>query len=326
MAESIAGGGPDVMTPSIRDDLRAFTNIAAGLHATCGIAAAGRITCWGPREGVVARDDGQPLEGATAVAVGKGHACAGNATGVYCWGKNDQGQLARPLATGESLTAGLASPGGVRFLGAGVATLAHDGASRICGWGWNGEQLITAANDVAVYTSPVCSNLGDVAALAVGESHACARHADGRFSCWGERYYGQLGLGGADTSNIVPHGGATGLPGGTVSLTAGTSHTCALDPAGAVICFGRNHLGQIGPEPGTLEEEVRQPARVTGLPGRASLLASGSTAHHNCVVIADGESAGAVVCWGANDAGQLGDGAPRYDPTRASARPLLVRW
>ncbi|MCC7542592.1 MAG: hypothetical protein IT379_40630 [Deltaproteobacteria bacterium] len=50
---------------------------------------------------------------------------------------------------------------------------------------------------------------------------------------------------------------------GVAAITAGQLHTCALDPYGAVWCWGANHLGQLGDE--TMRVSAA-PRRVSGLP------------------------------------------------------------
>jgi alpha-tubulin suppressor-like RCC1 family protein len=39
------------------------------------------------------------------------------------------------------------------------------------------------------------AGLADVAELSAGAQHTCARHSDGKISCWGSSYSGQVGTG-----------------------------------------------------------------------------------------------------------------------------------
>ena len=325
LAESISGGGDTIVAPTeVEGAAAGATALAAGKHVTCAITGDRTVRCWGSRSVTVARENGAPLAGVSAIAVGAGFACAANAEGVHCWGSNVRGQLARPLTVDTSEAALQALPGGQRFLGAGEAAVVHDGAGRICAWGDNLTKLITASDDVTLYTTPQCAPLPDVVQLVVGSVHACVRHAAGTFSCWGERYYGALGIGGTDldTADIPPFGTATTLAAPVTTLVAGTSHTCALSGSGAVECFGLNSLGQVGPNPGGPQEEIRRPVPVSGFAGRVVGLGSGSGAQHTCAILEDGQ----VQCWGSNHAGQLGDGPRGLDPARFSASPVSVRW
>ena len=134
------------------------------------------------------------------------------------------------------------------------------------------------------------SLLDGVVAVALGqqaqvEPHACALHENGRVSCWGEGFDGQLGQG-DDREHWLP----VEVPGITdaVSISAGTEHTCAVHGDGGVSCWGENGLGQLGD--GTLESSNR-PQRV---PGLWRVVAVASAAHNSCAVHVDGS----VSCWG----------------------------
>jgi alpha-tubulin suppressor-like RCC1 family protein len=324
LGEAISASGAYVAPPRFLSEPRDPLTLAAGSQLTCAITADRRVRCWG-NQAFTLLADGAPLDGVTGLALGRAFGCAANGQGVHCWGTNDLGQLARPPEVDASSQALLAQAGASRFLGAGLTVVSHDGADRLCAWGHNGTHLVTSSDAVNIYREPVCGSVPDVVELAVGADHACVRHAAGTFSCWGERYYGQLGLGGGptDTEDVPPFGGATSLPGGgAVALAAGASHTCALLAGGSVTCFGRNHLGQVGPDPGTTEEEVRVPVAVGGLSGPVVGLASGATAQHTCAILKDGS----VQCWGSNQSGQLGDFPPRLAEGRFSAAPVAVRW
>ena len=83
-----------------------------------------------------------------------------------------------------------------------------------------------------------------------------------------------------------------------VEITAGERHTCAVTSAG-VRCWGNNNYGQLGD--GT-DTDRATAVPVTGLPGGVASAAAG--ARHTCAVA----GSGAVMCWGENHDGQLGDG------------------
>jgi alpha-tubulin suppressor-like RCC1 family protein len=326
LAEAIRAGGAAVLRPARLSQIDHPLVLSAGTRLTCAITAQRRVQCWGNQELQVAREDGMPIGEATALGVGADFGCAVTPEGTRCWGKNDFGQLARPLDVKDSAAALLsrAAPdgaGAAAFVGTGIAVVSIRG-SELCAWGRNATRLVSAAEDLGVQSTPQCRSIADVTQLAMGDTHACLLHSDGAFTCWGERYYGQLGLGGVDTADVAAPGSKTTLPGGgkVAHLVAGVSHTCALLSNDAVTCFGRNNLGQVGPGAATSEEEVRAPAPVTGFAGKVIALGSGSTAQHTCAIIADGQ----VQCWGSNGAGQLGDGVTDLDPTRRSAGPVTV--
>lgn len=94
-------------------------------------------------------------------------------------------------------------------------------------------------------------------------------------------------------------------------IDAGDEHTCAVDDAGAVRCWGLNSVGQLGHGNNAFpvrieigDDETPASAGVVDLGGTAALkVASG--ADHSCAVLVDAS----VACWGHNTNGILGSGA-----------------
>lgn len=142
--------------------------------------------------------------------------------------------------------------------------------------------------------------------LALGERHACAITPAGGVKCWGSGWAGELGDGNnVDRKEPVD---VIGLSSGVVAISAGSYHTCALNDAGGVKCWGYGGDGQIGKVQNTNSSGV--PLDVSGLSsGVVTVFAGGS---NTCAVT----SAGAVKCWGKNGNGQVGDGSTvdRFEP------------
>jgi alpha-tubulin suppressor-like RCC1 family protein len=128
-------------------------------------------------------------------------------------------------------------------------------------------------------------------------------------SCWGSNRAGVLG-------NGAPGPAPEGAPAlardidDAVAVTAGIGFACAARDGGAVECWGRNDVGQLGDGRNGAR---RNPAPVPGVSGAVSVVAG---FEHACAVTRRGE----VWCWGGGTKGQLGDGR-RNNRRRATAVP-----
>jgi E3 ubiquitin-protein ligase HERC3 len=134
--------------------------------------------------------------------------------------------------------------------------------------------------------------------LVAGGSHTCALLESGSAKCWGNNYYGQLGLGDtADTKGGSPWEMGNALPmvrvGRTiVLLAAGDAHTCALLDNDSLKCWGSNIAGQLGlgdtlnrgRSPGEMGDAL--PAVDLGTGRTAVQLAAGGS--HTCALLDNG--------------------------------------
>ncbi|HKE49691.1 MAG TPA: hypothetical protein VKB52_16615 [Rhodanobacteraceae bacterium] len=141
------------------------------------------------------------------------------------------------------------------------------------------------------------SALTGVTRMAGGYQHECAVRDTGEVDCWGLNHDGELGDGTlvdrALPSRVAVDGGIA------IDIAAGLYHTCIIDGAGGVQCWGENYVGQVGN--GTTSFAETSPRRVIGLDAGVSVIGTG--ADHSCAVLG-----GAAKCWGANNKGQLGTG------------------
>ena len=130
--------------------------------------------------------------------------------------------------------------------------------------------------------------------------HACAVDTSYQGWCWGLNGSGQLGSG-------TVYDAATSTPrlvsGGHLftKIATGASHSCAIDTAGLVWCWGRDDLGQLGDGMGG------SPGLVSVTPVNARLSTGTAVAidlgnDHSCALT----SAQVVECWGRNDDGEAG--------------------
>jgi alpha-tubulin suppressor-like RCC1 family protein len=141
--------------------------------------------------------------------------------------------------------------------------------------------------------------LSGVQAVAASTLWSLALAADGSVWAWGDNRGGQLGNGTVSGApNPVPRQ-IRGL-GGVAAVAAGGHHGLALTADGRVWTWGRNDRGQLGS--GGVSAPRPTPAPVAGLTG---VVAVAGGVMHSLAVRRDGS----VWAWGANQQGQLGNGA-----------------
>jgi alpha-tubulin suppressor-like RCC1 family protein len=133
---------------------------------------------------------------------------------------------------------------------------------------------------------------------------------NGTLWCWGDNKEGQLGIGtnAASTTPVQVFAGAAKW----TTVSAGQSHTCALQADGTLWCWGRNANGQLGTGSNLASAA---PVALMGLP--ATWVAVTAGGEHTCAVAGDGT----LWCWGLNVKGQLGLGSAgsQVTPTRLGA-------
>ncbi|MBL8949701.1 MAG: putative Ig domain-containing protein [Myxococcaceae bacterium] len=158
---------------------------------------------------------------------------------------------------------------------------------------------ITASNSGGTHVSTLNltgSNAAVIGDVSLGTGHACAV-VNGVIRCWGDNFFGQLGLGAAVMSTNVP----TVVPTLTnvTQVVAGGDFTCS-NSRGIVTCWGRGLSGELGN--GMNVNLTAPPATPNvSLVGRVTQLAAGQT--HACANLG-----GPVYCWGTGTSGQLGNG------------------
>ncbi len=284
-----------------------FAMIAAGYGRSCGVTTSGDAYCWGDNS------TGQLGDGSTTsslipvlvsggqryarVTLGGYHTCGLTIDhAVYCWGGNGVGQL------GDGTTTSSPSP----VLASGNLSFqsVRAGSHHTCGvttanaaycWGWddygqvgNGTYTYTVPSPVAV------SSDTSFGVVAPGYNHSCAMSLAGAAFCWGSGDMIGDGTGNSQAAPVPVAAGAFATTG--AALSAGQENTCALTPAGAAQCWGRNYVGQLGD--GSLTARLT-PVAVSGGLTFASVSVG---LYHSCGVTTDA----VAYCWGIDADGQLG--------------------
>lgn len=215
------------------------------------------------------------------------------------------------VAAGGEFTCGVLESGGVRC------------------WGRNDVGQLGNENEVISATPGSRTQLAvrsitNAIAVTAGGAHACALLNTGGVRCWGRNTNGQLGDGTTTTSFVPTTIASFGtLTSQASAVSAGDQHTCAIvqNPVSlsppSVRCWGSNAYGQLGR--GTTGGDFSTPAVVPGTSGAIAVAAGG---RHSCAVLATR----AVVCWGFNGTGQLGDGTTTQRNAATPISSINTAW
>jgi alpha-tubulin suppressor-like RCC1 family protein len=249
-------------------------------------------------------------DGVVATASGAGFTCLLDASGrVECHGDNGYGQLGNAGAGGavRAIPAALAITAGEQH----ACALGVDGG--VYCWGRNdqGQTGATLANPSLSVPSRVQGPPAIPAAVAVraGRAHTCALIADGSVRCWGRNDAGQLGGGSTGVASPTPvtvKASASVALGNVTAIAAGEKHTCALNAAGTVQCWGDGAFGQLG---ATATTSALYPVAFGSSNQWVAVDAGWS---HTCAI---GAISGKVWCAGLNASGQLGNGNTTNQPS-----------
>jgi alpha-tubulin suppressor-like RCC1 family protein len=317
------------VTPDSSPPIENILEVALGEAHSCARKPEGTVKCWGDdrngQSGTGTAADGglrnEPVDvssitDAVDIASGLKHTCIVHKEGkVSCWGFNNDGQL------GDGQT-GTSSPTPVEALqisdavnlgaGSNFTCASRRGGGAAC-WGANNAGQLGTKDNLASAAPISVKDLKDVATVAAGQLHACAVKRNGTVFCWGEGGNGQLGNGGTSGSNAAVEVAALS---GAIQVAATERSTCALTSIGTVHCWGANELGQLGNGAANTSANP-SPILVVGL-NDAIAIAAGK--NHVCAA----RKGGTVVCWGAGNNGQLGDGQSRPDASTATASFVTV--
>lgn len=104
--------------------------------------------------------------------------------------------------------------------------------------------------------------LDDVAQIAAGLEHTCARLDNGQVRCWGANPFGQLGDG-TDTGSATPRT-VIGID-DAIDLQLGDFEACVVRQGGGIACWGGNLGGMpIAMQPDTAWRATPRPEHYTG--------------------------------------------------------------
>lgn len=236
-----------------------------------------------------------------SISTGDGHTCAIKGGALYCWGKNDEGQLGvgvtdrqphpSPMRVGTEADWRAVATGSASSL-----ALKADGTI----WSFGANKYGQLGLGIDDSSQPNPTQIGvrsDWTAIAIRFQHACALARDQSLWCWGWNGEGQLGQEDNDDPNSStehPQKVRTPVQVGKdhdfVAVDAGDGHTCAIRTNGTLWCWGRNSDLELGEIMAVVPGHSRKPLQV-GLATDWRVVRSGQNS--TC-----GIRGGVAYCWG----------------------------
>ena len=233
------------------------------------------------------------------ISAGGNHTCAIVADGsLWCWGRNDKGQLGLGDTTDRPSPTRVGSATNWRSVSSGSnsTTCAVNTLNEVYCWGYNFSGQVGVDKATTSVTSPTkVSALGTtVQSVSVGSFNACVVTTAATVKCWGSNSYGALGSGVTlGTSTHTPTSIAN-LSGTYSVVAAGGDGVCAQTTDNTVYCWGSDLWGQRG-DGSTQTADGANPTRISTGAVVVGLVAGADTGS-NCVVT---QNSG-VLCWGQN--------------------------
>ncbi len=310
--------------------------------------------------------DGAPITAAPAhLAIGDAHTCAIRGGALYCWGLNNAGQCGVGSTATQLVPARVGTDADWTWISASNENTCGVRAGALYCWGQNSAGEVGIGPDAGDVLSPARVGTSSTwLSVELGEHQACGLQLDGSVWCWGSNDMGEIGVPGPTrqrTPLMVAIGdgwrqllvgykwGAAVGPGGYLmwgsneegqrgdgsmsgtniapsavelgfapaSIVGGDEHVCAIDGGGGVRCWGDNRAGQLAS--GTPPNDTYAPA-LAAVPVSPRLLALGG--YSTCAIT----QLGALLCWGSNDFGELGNGITGVDTSVPTAVGPATDW
>ncbi len=322
--------GTDAYVQAGASDLSGVLDLSAGYSHTCAVTAS-QLHCWGNNAfGKLGRGDAAAAANVVSSALpagktgfgvyaGRSHTCVGFSDGrARCFGANGVGQSAASITSGEvysvtsvywpSVAADIAFGSGYSVAGMALGaesshTCSISGSGLVKCFGQASESPFpTTATSFAGLLGH-CWNRTSAAASAL-DCSVSGLASGGRFA---QAYGNSSELAALPSVDL-------GAGFGAAQIAAGGSHTCVRSTAGAVKCWGKNDLGQLG-NGGSAPAGQTSASMGAGL---STAIASGVTdlavgLSHACAVVNGTE----LRCWG--DGGMIGLGTADAVRTPVSA-------
>jgi alpha-tubulin suppressor-like RCC1 family protein len=264
-------------------------------------------------------------ENKISVAAGYMHSLTiGKDGNVYGAGYNDAGQLGLGNAdcraiiiyycTSFTKVSSLEGKNITSVTGGDFHSFAIDNNGNVYGTGSNeaGQLGFGNHNDHNTFAKVSSLDGKNIIAISAGEDHSIALDSNGKVYTAGVSSRGQLGLG--DTKYYNRFTEVSSLEGkNIIAITAGNSHSLAVDSGGKVYVAGYNEHGQLGLGDSGYGTNRYNFTEVLSLNGK-NIIAVAAGADHSLALGSDGK----VYATGYNHYGELGLGDNGYMTNRSS--------
>ncbi len=273
----------ETSTPQEIEGLGNIVAVAAGYDFSAALRFDGTVYTWGG--GTQSQPTAVPgLTGIVSISAGQTDLLALDYKGnVWQWTLGGTPAQVPGLSQIAVIDAG-----GSHYL---ALTLSGD----VYAWGgnWDGQ---LGLGDTEDRTTPQKLNLRNIIDISAGQSHSVAAAYDGAVYAWGSNTYGQLGNG---TTMDSPEPVKVSSISKATQVSAGNDVSLARTEDGKLYAWGYGEYGQLGTSGAKLTQS--SPKAISGLPGKATFLASG--VYHNMCVTENG----VLYTWGRNRNYQLGN-------------------
>ncbi|MCL2723199.1 MAG: hypothetical protein FWD69_02070 [Polyangiaceae bacterium] len=236
---------------------------------------------------------------------------------LYCWGSNSMGgvgigEVSDSVSTPTKILSNVASMNAGPH---GVCAIQEDGMT-FC-WGDNTYQQVSEDTATTAEPAPTLVKKSDgspllLSQVATGEWFSCGIELDtGKVWCWGGTDPGPKVAAARVSEFEIP---PAALPAQNISVSAGTTHACAIGADNVVYCWGNDVRGKLGYAPSDGSTYSATPTKIGNLSNVAEVSAGRST---TCARLINGE----VWCWGSNGYAQFGTG---LSDTNRHAAPIKI--